>query len=63
MNQYDAYRDFVEAFQRNTRAGELLTVTDEMIDAACAAVPDLYRVDAMRAIEAALRASLGRGDG
>jgi hypothetical protein len=28
--------------------------TDEMIDAACAAVPDLYRVDAMRAIEAAL---------
>lgn len=30
-----------------------LTATDEMIDAACNAVPDLYRVDAMRAIEAA----------
>ena len=30
--------------------------TDEMIDAACAAVPDLLRVDAMRAIEAALKA-------
>ena len=28
--------------------------TDEMIDAACAAVPDMYRVDAARAIEAAL---------
>jgi len=28
--------------------------TDEMIDAACAAVPGMYRVDAMRAIEAAL---------
>lgn len=28
--------------------------SDEMIDAACAAVDDLYRVDAMRAIEAAL---------
>ena len=32
--------------------------TDEMIDAACAAVPDLYRIDAMRAIEAALQARL-----
>ncbi len=30
--------------------------TDEMIDAACEAVPGLYRVDAMRAIEAALAA-------
>ncbi len=30
--------------------------TDEMIDAACDAVPDLYRVDAMLAIEAALLA-------
>ena len=28
--------------------------TDEMIDAACKAVPDLYRVDAIRVIEAAL---------
>lgn len=32
--------------------------SDEMIDAACAAVtPPLYRVDAMRAVEAALRAA------
>lgn len=29
-------------------------VTDEMVDAACAAVSDLYRVDAMNAIAAAL---------
>lgn len=32
-------------------------VTDEMIDAACDAVPGLFRVDAMRAIEAALGAA------
>lgn len=31
-----------------------IEATDEMIDAACAVVPDLYRVDAARAIEAAL---------
>lgn len=30
-------------------------ILDEMISAACSAVPDLYRVDAMRAIEAALK--------
>lgn len=35
--------------------------TDEMIDAACAAVPDMYRVDAARAIEAAL-AVMPNGD-
>ncbi|WP_432263478.1 hypothetical protein [Cupriavidus sp. TMH.W2] len=35
----------------------VLEATDEMIDAACAAVPDLYRVDAIRAIEAALLAA------
>lgn len=29
-------------------------ILDDMITAACSAVPDLYRVDAMRAIEAAL---------
>lgn len=34
----------------------MIEATDEMIDAACAAVPDLYRVDAARAIEAALEA-------
>lgn len=33
-----------------------MEATDEMIDAACNAVPDLYRVDAMKAIEAALSA-------
>jgi hypothetical protein len=32
-------------------------VTDAMIDAACEAVPDLYRIDAMRALEAAIAAS------
>lgn len=32
----------------------LAEATDEMIDAACNAVPGLYRVDAMRAIEAAI---------
>lgn len=31
-----------------------LGATDAMIDAACEAVPGLYRVDAMRAIESAL---------
>lgn len=33
---------------------EATCATDAMIDAACQAVPGLYRVDAMRAIEAAL---------
>lgn len=34
-----------------------IEATDEMIDAACDAVPGLYRVDAMKAIEAALLAA------
>lgn len=33
-----------------------MEATDEMIDAACNAVPDLYRVDAMRAVEASISA-------
>jgi len=35
---------------------EAIEATDEMLDAAQAAAPYLYRVDAMRAIEAALKA-------
>lgn len=35
--------------------------TDEMVDAACAAVPDLYRVDAIRIIEAAWKAQRAAG--
>jgi len=41
---------------------EPFEATDEMIDAACAAVPGLYRVDAMRAIEAAWRVAQTAGD-
>lgn len=59
----ETYHREIEAIQERLVTGSddvwvplytLGEVTDEMIDAACAAVPDLYRVDAMRAIEAAL---------
>ena len=44
------------ATSEDYHAAAALEATDEMIDAACAAVPSLYRVDAMRALEAALAA-------
>lgn len=38
---------------------KLAEPTDEMVDAACAAVPDLFRVDAARALMAAWKVSRG----
>jgi hypothetical protein len=49
--------------EQDARDADDFEVTDEMIDAACTAVPDLYRVDAARAIEAALAQRKEAGNG